>query len=144
MATGIVNSRKVYIDHTVLFSFIDRAHPKHDQASAYIRYFAEQEYILFTDADKLMQTYMQIYGNISPSLAKDFLRTMELSTVNLIYPDESDMKAALKTLVNYQSTDLTYSHALMAVLANRRAVPQICTFEYLHPLFGLNLFYLPM
>jgi predicted nucleic acid-binding protein len=77
-------------------------------------------------------------------LAKDFLRTVFLSNINVIFPDESDIKAALKTLINYQSTELTFGQALRAVLANRRGVGQIFTFDYLHPLFGLTVFYLPI
>jgi predicted nucleic acid-binding protein len=67
-----------------------------------------------------------------------------LGNINIIYPEESDIKAALKTLINYQSTELTFSQSLRAVLANRRGVTQVFTFDYLHPLFGLSVFYLPI
>jgi len=52
-------------------------------------------------------------------LSKDFLRTIFLSNINIIYPEESDIKAALKTLVNYQSTELTFSQSLRAVLGKQ-------------------------
>jgi predicted nucleic acid-binding protein len=67
-----------------------------------------------------------------------------LGNINIIYPEESDIKAALKTLVNYQSTELSFSQSLRAVLANRRGINQIFTLEYLHPLFGQSVFYLPI
>jgi len=137
-------SKKVYIARSGFYAFIDRAHPKHDQATAYFRYFAEERYALYTDSITLIDVYNQIYKDISPSLAKDFLRTVFLGNINILFPDESDTKAALKTLINYQSTDLTFGQALRAVLANRRGVGQIFTFDYLHPLFGLNVFYLPI
>jgi predicted nucleic acid-binding protein len=88
--------------------------------------------------------YNRLYRDISPSLAKDFLRVLALSNINMLYPDDSDSKAALKALVNYKTTDLTYPMALLSVLANRRGVSQICTFEYLPALFGLSTFYLPL
>jgi predicted nucleic acid-binding protein len=137
-------SKKVFIAPSIMVAFVDRAHPKHEQASAFFRYFAQEEYLLFTDTPSMMASYEQIYREISPSLAKDFLRTLALSNINVIHHDESDMKAALKALVNYQSTELTFQEALMAVLANRRGISQICTFSYLHPLFGQSLFYLPI
>lgn len=139
-----MTSKKVFIDPSVLFAFIDRAHPKHDQAVAYFRFFAQEEYFLFTDIASITEVYNQIYKDISPSLSRDFLRTISLSNINMIYPEEADNKAALKALVNYGSTELTYTKALIAVLANRRGIPQISTFDYLHSLFGLALFNLPI
>jgi predicted nucleic acid-binding protein len=137
-------SKKVFIEASVFCAFIDRAHPKHEQAAAYFRFFAEQEYMLFTDHPSLVEAYTGIYKDISPSLAKDFLRTLTLSNVNVLYPDEGDAKAALKALVAYQSTDLTFPKAISAVLAQKRGITQICTFDYLHPLFGQVMFYLPI
>lgn len=137
-------SKKVFIASSVIYAFIDRAHPKHEQAAAYFRFFSQEEYLLFTDSYNTIETYTQMYKDISPSLAKDFLRTMALSNINVIYHDESDSKAALKALVNFQSTELAYPQALTAVLAQRRGISQICTFDYLHPLFGQTTFYLPI
>jgi predicted nucleic acid-binding protein len=138
------NSKKVFVAADVIFAFIDRAHPRHDEADAYFRFFAQEEYTIFTDNEAIIYAYMTVYENISPSLAKDFLRTVALSNFNILYPEESDTKAALKALINFQSTDLTYPKALMSVLADKRNIQNICTFDYLHPLFGLQLFYLPI
>ncbi len=137
-------SKKVYIARSGFYAFIDRAHSKHEQAVAYFRYFAETNYFLYTDSTTLIDVYNQIYKDISPSLAKDFLRIIFIGNINIIYPEESDIKAGLKTLVNYQSTDLTFGQALRAVLANRKGVSQVFTFDYLHPLFGQSVFYLPI
>ena len=137
-------SKKVYLSPSALYAFIDRAHEKHAQASAYFRFFSEEEYLLYIDTVNLNETYNIIYKKMSPGLAKDFLRIVSLSDINIIYPDESETKATLKTITNYNSLDLTFSEALMAVIANKRSIGQICTFDYLHPLFGLNTFFLPI
>lgn len=137
-------SKKVFIEPSVIVSFIDRAHPKHEQTDAYFRYFSEEEYQLFIDYNNLIETYSYIYKDISPSLAKDFLRTIELSNINIIYPEESDARAALKTLVNFKSLELSYPKALIAVLCYRKNIPQIYTYEAVPNLFGLTLFYLPL
>lgn len=137
-------SKKVYLSTSGFYAFINRAHPKYEQASAYFRYFAQEKYSLFTDIYTLLEAYNQIYKEISPSLAKDFLRIITISDINIIYPEERDIKSALKTLINFQSTDLTFSQALRAVLANRRGINQTHTFDYLHPLFGQSVFYLPI
>jgi predicted nucleic acid-binding protein len=140
----MISSKKVYIAKSGFYALIDRAHPKHEHAAAFFRYFGLENYTLYTDVLTIVNTYDKIYSSISPSLAKDFLRTVFLGDINIIYPDESDNKAALKTLVNYQSTELTFDQALMAILANRRGISQIFTFDYLHQLFGQSTFYLPM
>lgn len=137
-------SKKVYVSKSGFYSFINRADSKYEQASAYFRYFSLENYSLFTDIFTVNETNNQIYKEISPSLAKDFLRTIFLSDINIIYPEESDIKSALKTLVNFGSTDLNFTSALRAVLANKRGISQIFTFDYLHPLFGQNTFYLPI
>jgi len=137
-------SKKVYLDASTFIAFIDRAHIKYDQATAYFRYFGIEEYQLFSDPVAITEAYNKLYNDISPSLAKDFMRVMALSNVNMIYPEDSDMKAALKAIVNFKTTDLTFTKALLSVLANKRGISQICTFEYMPQLFGLSLFYLPI
>lgn len=137
-------SKKAYLAPSSLYAFIDRAHTKHQQASAYFRYFSEEEYMLYIDTINLNVTYDIIYKKMSPGLAKDFLRIVSLSDINILSPDEPEVRATFKTISNYNSLDLTFSEALMAVIASKRSIPTICTFDYLHPLFGLNTFFLPI
>lgn len=140
----MADSKKVFLTPSVMSAFIDRAHPKHDQANAFFRYFGLEHYMLYIDTDSISQTYMEIYRDISPSLAKDFLRTIILSDINIVYPEDTDMKAAVKALVNFGSTDLSFPDALMAILADKRGISQICTFAPFHSLFGQSVFFLPM
>jgi predicted nucleic acid-binding protein len=139
-----IASKKVYVTSSVLYAFIDRAHPKHPQAAAYFRYFAQEKYQIFTSYLDVENAYKEIFQKISPSLARDFLRGLILSSINILYPTESDTKAALKALINYRSSELDFKASQMSVLATRNNVNQVCTFDYLHPLFGLNAFYLPI
>lgn len=137
-------SKKVFIAPNLLFAFVDRGSPKHEQAAAYFRYFAQQEYQLFIDTVNLVEAYNAMYIKMSPSMGRDFLRVIFLSDINIIYPEESDIKAALKALVGYRTAELSFSHAIMSVMANKRNINQIATFEFLHPLFGLQVFFLPI
>lgn len=137
-------SKKVYLTHSVFSAFIDRAHPKHDQASAFFRFFGLEGYMLYTDIQSITHAYEEIYYDISPSLARDFFRTLMISDINILYPEENDSKAALKALIAYQSTEMNFSDALVAVMANKREITHICTFDYLHALFGQTVFFLPI
>lgn len=140
----MIQSKKVFVESDIFYAFVNRAHAKYPQAAAYFRYFAQEKYQVFTSYPVIEEVYKQIYENISPSLAKDFLRGVMLSSLNILYPTESDTKSALKTLINYQNTELTFKDSQTAVLSSRNYISQICTFEYLHPLFGLTSFNLPL
>lgn len=137
-------SKKVFIAPDGFVAFIDRAHPKHVHATAFFRYFGLNNFQLYTSILAINDAYMRLYNTISPSIAKDFLRAIELSSVNILYAEESDVKLALRTFTTSSSIELTFAKATMAVLCHKRSVPQICTFEPLHNLFGLQLFYLPI
>lgn len=140
-----MQTKKVFLTASVLYSFVDRAQPKHAQASAYFRYFAIHKYHIYTSYLDIDETYRAIFYKIGPTLAREFLKGVSLSSINILYPTESDMKTAVKTLMsNSSSSDLTFKEAHNAVLATRNNILQICTFDYLHPLFGLTAFYLPI
>jgi len=139
-----VISRKVYLAPDMFCAFLDRAHPQHEQASAFFRFFAQEEYQLYTDIDTVLNAYYRMCADISPSLGKDFLRTLFLSNINILYPDEATAKAALKALTTFNSSELTYEKSLLCVHAYKRGIAQICSFEYFPPLFGLTPFYLPI
>lgn len=137
-------SKKVFIASDTFIAFIDRAHGKHLHASACFRYFAQEKYTLYTSLLSINKTYEVLFENISHSLARDFLKALSLGNMNIIYPEESDIKNTFKLFSTEQSTELTFSKGLMAVLCNKRNIPQICTFDYMPQLFGLQLFYLPI
>jgi predicted nucleic acid-binding protein len=140
----MTQSKKVLLAPDILFAFIDRAHPKHEHASAYLRFFAQEEYTLFITLPSIITVYEQMYKDMSMSLAKDLIRTMSISDVNLIYPDDNDMKGTVKVLANTQTNEMTFPKALLLVCADRRKIPQLCTLEYINPLFGISLFALPI
>lgn len=140
----MITSKKVFIAEDTFVAFIDRQHPKHVQASAFFRYFAQEKYQLYSNIIAIDHAYNELYRNIAPSVAKDLLRALQISSFNLLYPEEADIQNSIKILINTQSGELTFAKALMAVLCNKRSIPQICTFEYLHALYGLQVFYLPI
>jgi predicted nucleic acid-binding protein len=137
-------SKKIYIAPDGLVAFVDRAHKKHVQATAFFRYFAQEKCQLYSNIVGINDTYMTIYNTISPSLARDFLRVLSLSNINVLYPENADIKMAIKIIETGNSVDLTFAKALMAVLCNKKSIPQIMTYEYLHALYGLQLFFLPV
>jgi predicted nucleic acid-binding protein len=137
-------SKKVYIAGDGFVALVDRGHAKHVHASAFFRYFAQENFQLYATFSSIDEAYNDFYRNISPSIARDFLRAIYMSSINIIYPESSDIKSAIKAVATTSSVDLTFSKALVSIICNKRNIPQVCTFEYLPPLFGLQTFYLPV
>lgn len=137
-------SKRVYISPSVFYAFIDRAHIKHEQASAYFRYFAQNNYALFASIVDITEVYSDLCKRMSPSVGKDFLRSLFLSDINILYPEESEVKLALKTQLNYGNEQLKYPEALRATVAQKRGIQSVATFEFLHSLFGIENFFLPI
>jgi len=137
-------SRKVFLAPDIFVAFVDRADPKHLHASAFFRYFSQEQHFLYTTIVVISDVYKEISTRISPILAKEFIKALSLSSINMLYPEESDIKLTYKTLIGTSSSDLSFQEALIASMASRREIPYICTVNYLHPLFGLTAFYLPI
>ncbi len=137
-------SKKIFISADVFIAFINRRDAKHLQAAALFRLFAQDKYQLYTSVLNINSAYEKIFDIISPSVGKDFLRGLYQSNINILYPDENDYRNSVKTLIDYGSYDLKFSDSLMSVLAKRFGITQICTFEFLHQIYGIKPFYLPI
>ncbi len=139
-----MQSKKIFLSSDVLVAYIDRGNPKHLHAGAFFRYFAQEQYTLSTNPVIVSDVYKDIAEHISPILAKEFIKALSLSSINMLYPEESDIHLTYKTLLSSSSSDLSFQEALMSSMASRRGISYICTVGYLHPLFGLTAFYLPI
>ncbi len=137
-------STKVLLAPDALIAFIDRAHPHHIHAGAFFRYFAQQNYSLFAPIPVILSVHEDLSKNISASLGKDFLKALSYSAINPLSPEESELRVAMKTVLSHSSSEFPLSEALLLVMAERRGIPSICTFSYLHTLFGVETFYLPV
>ena|SRR5579872_3273355 len=137
-------NKKVLVAADVFIAFIDRANPRHLHAGAFFRYFAQEHYTLFTTPLVVSDTYEILSHKISTSVAKDFIKALTLGSLNILSPDESDIKFACKTILSATGTEASFDEVLMQTIANRRNITQICTFTYLHPLYRLTTFYLPI
>src|SRR6266568_3450477 len=107
-------SKKVYIAPDGFMAFIDRVHKKHVHAAAFFRYFAQEQYQLYTNVVSVNETYTILYNTVSPSLARDFLRALSLSNINILYPETADVKMAIKIIETGNSVEMTFAKALMA------------------------------
>jgi predicted nucleic acid-binding protein len=136
-------SKKVLITSSVMFAFVDRNHPKHQQASAYLRYFAQEKFQLYTTISSIVKTHTDLRIHMSYSIAKEFLRAIFVGNIEILYPDEAATKAALKLILSESQQDSNFNHVLTNVLADRNQISQICSFDFAKLYFGISLFNLP-
>jgi len=138
-----MRSKKVYITGSVFFAFVDRNHPKHPVAEAYFRYFAQEGWHLYTAGFTLTKTYGQLQKFISHSIAKEFLRSIYLGNIEIVYPDEPATKAAAKLILGSQSPELDLEQALINVISDRHQILFVCSLDYSQYFFGIQQFSLP-
>lgn len=139
----MTSSKKILVTASVLFAFIDRNHPKHRQAAAYLRYFAQNQFQVFVPLSEIITTFSQLKKHVSFGIAKDFLRTTFVGDLEILYPDEAAAKTALKLALTPGQGDTSFSQVLINVLADKHQIPQICTLDFLKTYFGISIFNLP-
>ncbi len=138
-----MGSKKVFITQSAFYAFIDHSDAKHQMASAFFRYFAQERYHLFSTPSTIMDTYQQIQSNMSHSIARDFLRTIFTSTIDILYVDEPTMKAATKLVITTTNTSITMDQAIANIVCDRSQIGSVCTFAYFPYFFGIKAFTLP-
>lgn len=136
-------SQRIFLAADVITAFLDRNDPKHLQASAFFRYFAQEHFYLYTNSEIVIAVYQNISKGISTSFAKEFLKVLSESTIHTLAPDEQEVRKAIQ-LVTTSYTDVGLQEALILVMAQKHYIPQIATFSYLHNIFGRETFYLPL
>jgi len=139
----MARSKKVYITQSAFFALIDRNHPKHPQAEAYFRYFAQEGFHLYTAIFTLNNVYEQLKKHISYSIAKEFIRSVYVGNIEVIYPDNPTTRTALKLILGGQGPDLELEQALINVISDRKQIPYICTLDQGQYFFGVQPFSLP-
>ena len=136
-------SKKIFLASDVITAFLDRNNPKYLHASAFFRYFAQEHYYLYTSSEIVIYVYQNISQSIGQSFAKEFLKVLSESNIVVLTPEESEMKKAITTVATSPS-DIGLEEVLMLLMAEKRHIPNICTFSFLHNLFGREIFYLPL
>lgn len=138
------NDKKVIIASHVFTAFIDRSHPNHGQAVAFFRYFSEEQYEVNTVLTTLIHTYQDIQETMGQSVAREWLKNMFLGSIQIIYPDETTVKTAIKLIMTTKNYNITIDQAIMNVVADKRHILSIATFEFFPFFFGVKPFTLPL
>lgn len=131
-----IQSRKIFVDSSVLVSFIDRADPNHQKAVQSMENLARQSYQIYTSYQNVTETYAALSREIGQSVALDFLQASLQSDVEIILPQRADLVTAHRMLRVNRDRQITLRETMNATLMQRKGIMQILSFSYWHNLFG--------
>lgn len=131
---------KLFVDSSVLISFIDRSHPNHHRATSLLQRLATtNKYLLYTSIYNISELVTTISYEMNPSLAIDFLGIMLKSNIEIIYPQQSDLIVMHKIMLGNFNRQISFKEASNATLMQRQKISQIITFTAWNNLFGTNV-----
>lgn len=131
-----LQARKIFIDSSVLISFIDRADTNHTKAIKIMETLAQLGAKLYTSSQVITEVYATVSREISVSVALDFLQASLQSDIEILFPQKADLITAHRMLRSNRERQLPLREVLNATLMQRRGINQILTFSYWHNLFG--------
>lgn len=129
-------SRKIFIDSSILIAFIDRGNPNHAVAAKAIGDLASIGYRLYTSLSVVTDSYTLLSREVGNTIALEFLQTMLQSGIEILFPQKIDLITAHRILRVNRDRQIPLNEALNATLMQKRGVVQILTFTHWHNLFG--------
>lgn len=129
-------SKKIFIDSSALYAFIDRADPNHTQVVKIIESMSLSYAQIYTSVQAISDTYSAIDSQLGSSISLDFLKTVLESNIEIIYPQKADLATAYRVINANRGKQITLREALNAALMQKKNIVQILTYRYWHNLLG--------
>lgn len=129
-------SKKIFIESSVLWAFVDRGDVNHPKAVKSMEALAKQNYILFTSLQNVSETFSALNMEIGQVVAVEFLQAILASNIEILFPQKADLITAMKMIKGSRERQASLKEVLNATLMQKRGVTQVMTFTYWHNLFG--------
>lgn len=136
----MAGSKKVFIDSSVLYSFVDRADANHAQAVRAIEQLSRQQTQLYTSIQAVQETYTAINRELGSVLGIEFLQATIESSIEVLYPQKAELVSAYRLIKLNLSRQVSFKEAITAVLMQKRGIFQILTFTYWQNLLGSSVY----
>lgn len=135
-------SKKIFLDSSALYAFIDRADPNHAQVVKIIETLSLNYSQIYTSVQAISDTYSAIESQLGASISLDLLKTILESNIDIIYPQKADLATAYRLINANRGKQISLREALNAALMQKKGILQILTFRFWHNLLGSQT-YLP-
>ena len=130
-----IQSRKIFVDSSVLLAFIDRVDSNHTKAAQAMDSLARMGYQVYTSYQNIFDTYTTLAREIGISVALDFLQAALQSEMEILFPQKADLMTAYRMIRTNRDRQLTLREVLNAALMQKKGIVQVLTFTYWHNLF---------
>ncbi len=134
-------SKKIFIDGSVFYAFVDRSDPNHPQAVKVLEYLSLQGVYLFTSFQAIHDAYSAINNQLGTTIGTDFLNAISDSSIEIIYPQKADLIASIRLLKFNPNKQIALKEVMNVTLMQKRGITQILTFSYWHNLLGSNSYF---
>ncbi len=129
-------SKKIFIDSSVLYSFVDRADPNHQMATKALEQLSLQGAHLYTSIQAIQDAYTAIDRELGSVLGIEFLQATTESSMEVLYPQKADLISAYRLIKLNINKQIGFKEAMTATLMQKKGIFQILTFTYWHNLLG--------
>lgn len=131
-----MSSKKIFIDSSALYAFVDRADPNHSQSGKIIEQLSLQNMHLYTSIQSITDTYTALDRQLGGTLSLEFLQATIESTMEILYPQKADLVSAYKLVKLNKNKQVPLKEALNAVLMQKKSIGLVLTFRYWQNLLG--------
>jgi predicted nucleic acid-binding protein len=133
-------SKKIFIDSTALYAFIDRSDINYAQAAKIMDQLAVQGAQLYTSLHAILETYAVINSQLGTAVSYEFLQSILESNIEILYPQKADLISSSRLIKTNKNKQITLKEALTATMMQKKGIFQILTFSYWHSLLGSEVF----
>ena len=136
-----MTTRKIFLDSSALYAFMDRTDTNYERVSKAMEQFSLQGASLFTNLQCAYETYNAINNQLGITLGFDFLQAMLESSIEILWPQKTDLIAAFRLIKLNRDKQLFLREALIAILMQKRGIPLILTCTYWNNLLGSSSYW---
>lgn len=135
-------SYKIFLDGSILLSFIDRADLNHQKSVAIFELLGKHEYKVYTSVLVILATFSRLEKDLGSTISNEFLQSILESNISIISPSENDLAAAYRFLKTSQGRNVSLPEVMNSYLMERQSIQSILTYDYWHNLMGTSVSHL--
>lgn len=139
-----MTSRKIFIDSSVLYCFIDRGDSNHPKAIKVMEHFSVYRFNLYTSIQVIQETFNTLNSQLGKSMSLEFLQATLESNIEILYPQKGDLLSAFRLMKFNRDKQISLKEALISALMQKKNIVQVCTFTSWNNLLGTTAYELPV
>lgn len=135
-----MTSRKIFIDSSILYSFIDRGDGNHNKAIKVMEHFSVYRFNLYTSIQVIQETFNTLSSQLGKSMSLEFLQATLQSNIEILYPQKGDLLSAFRLMKFNRDRQISLKEALICALMQKKNIVQVCTFASWNNFLGTQTY----